>query len=160
MSQTSWLDCIHNSLTPRTIQQDYQMHYPTTTTAEFPTIGSITRTATNTPLSQASFITGTTIVPTSIPAQDDSIAALRQYLTRNTTSDVKTLSKLDHHNFLFTKGVLEAVRNHKIRSQRLFSGLMNDADNILTRLIDGTAKNLFWTPLFACKHFNLSISAT
>ena len=143
INYATWPAYYDNSLTPRTIQQDYQMHYPTTTTAEFPTIGSITRTATNTPLSQASFITGTTIVPTSIPVQDDSIAALRQYLTRNTTSDVKTLSKLDHHNFLFTKGVLEAVRNHKIRSQRLFSGLMNDADNILTRLIDGTAKNLF-----------------
>ena len=101
-----------------------------------------TRTATNTPQSQSS--RATTAVPsTSIPSTDESVRELQTYLIRTNVPDIEFLAHLDLNTLNGTKGLLNAVRIHKIGGKRVVGGLMNNAERVLSRLVEGRSADLF-----------------
>jgi len=112
------------------------------TTATDPSAyGSAARTATNTPASQYSLTT--TSAPSAPTTKDDPATELQAYLSLTDVSAPQYLSTLDASILTRAKGVLDAVRLHKIGAKRIASGLMNDAERVLARLAEGKNNDMF-----------------
>jgi len=112
------------------------------TTATDPSAyGSATRTATNTPASQYSLIT--TSAPTASTMRDDPMTELQAYLSLTDVLTPQYLSTIDASILTRARGVLDAVRLHKIGAKRIVSGLMNDAERVLARLAEGKDSDMF-----------------
>lgn len=103
---------------------------------------ALTRTATNTPQSQASLAT-TTATTLATPAADASMQELKTYLSLTDVYEPQELLNLDSTVHSHIKGVLTAVRIHKIGAKHIVGGLMNDAHRVLSRLAKNRNNNLF-----------------
>lgn len=103
------------------------------------------RTASNTPQSQSSRATTTAPTLTSMPTEinDDPVAELKTYLMLTDVASAQQLANLDVSILSRTTGVLESVRVHKIGSKRVIGGLMNEAERVLTRLMEGRCTDMF-----------------
>lgn len=104
---------------------------------------ALTRTATNTPQSQSS--RATTAVPSTMTATavDDQMIDFKNYLALTDVPDAFALAHLDQATLDRTKSVLSIIRIHKIGEKRIVGGLMNDAERVLSRLIEGRGTDLF-----------------
>lgn len=103
------------------------------------------RTATNTPQSQSSLATTTAPTLTSMPTEinDDPVTDFKTYLMLTDVTSAPQLANLDVSVLSRTQGVLEVVRIHKIGSKRVIGGLMNEAERVLARLIEGRCTDMF-----------------
>lgn len=118
---------------------------PASTSASVATSTAAARTATNTPQSTSSTATTTAPTLTSVPVEggEDAVGELKNYLLLTDVGSAELLANADVNVLTRTKGVLDAVRAHKIGAKRVVGGLMNNAERVLGRLTGGRCADMF-----------------
>lgn len=144
---------------PATTSESLKSSLPSTTAT---TLANSARTSSNTPQSQhSSRATTTAPTLTSIPTDldlevdlaatlhqqhhddDDPLTEFKSYLSLTDVPSAHHLSNLDVSVLSKTRGLIESVRVHKIGSKRVIGGLMNEAERILARVLEGRGGEMF-----------------